>query len=50
MDRFFVSAESWDAARAVLGDEESHHCLRVLRKRTGDKVEIFDGAGRWGGE
>ena len=48
MDRFFVSAEGWDEARVVLGREESHHCLRVMRKRTGDRVEIFDGAGRWG--
>jgi len=48
MDRFFVSAEDWDESRAVLGHGESHHCLRVMRKRMGDKVEIFDGVGRWG--
>ena len=48
MDRFFVSVEDWDASRAVLGREESHHCLRVMRKRAGDEVEVFDGLGRWG--
>ena len=48
MDRFFVGAEDWNEDRALLGREESHHCLRVMRKRTADKVEIFDGAGRWG--
>ncbi len=48
MDRFFVRAEDWNESRAVLGREESHHCLRVMRKRAGDRVEIFDGVGRWG--
>lgn len=29
----------------ILGDEESRHCLKVLRKKTGDVVELTDGAG-----
>lgn len=29
-----------------LGEEEAHHCTRVLRKRVGDEVEVFDGCGR----
>ncbi len=48
MDRFFASAEAWDDSRVVLDVGESHHCLRVMRKRLGDEIEIFDGAGRWG--
>ena len=48
MDRFFADAGAWDDARVLLGSRESHHCLRVMRKRLGDKVEVFDGKGRWG--
>lgn len=29
-----------------MGEEEAHHCTRVLRKRAGDEVELFDGRGR----
>jgi 16S rRNA (uracil1498-N3)-methyltransferase len=28
-----------------LPEEESHHCARVLRKRTGDVIEVMDGKG-----
>lgn len=28
-----------------LDKEESHHCVKVLRKRTGDKIEIMNGQG-----
>ena len=28
-----------------LGPEESNHCIRVLRHREGDMVEVIDGAG-----
>lgn len=31
----------------VLGNEESYHCHRVLRKRVGDGIAVFDGEGRW---
>ena len=27
-----------------LGPEESNHCIRVLRHREGDMVEVIDGA------
>ncbi len=46
MDRFFVSADTWSDGCVRLGAEESHHCLRVMRKRKGEPVEVFDGAGR----
>lgn len=48
MDRFFASPEQWEKERVLLLEEESHHCLRVMRKRAGDRVEVFDGEGRWG--
>ena len=48
MDRFLVATKDWEGARAVLGPEESHHCVRVLRKIAGDRIEVFDGAGRRG--
>lgn len=47
MDRFFASAESWKDGKVTLTADESHHCLRVMRKKVGDEVEVFDGAGRW---
>lgn len=31
---------------AILGEEESIHCSRVLRKRVGDEVHIVDGMGK----
>lgn len=32
---------------AILGQEESQHCLRVLRKQAGDFITIVDGKGRF---
>jgi 16S rRNA (uracil1498-N3)-methyltransferase len=48
LDRFFAPAEKWQATEVLLTGDEAHHCSRVMRKRTGDKVEVFDGAGRCG--
>lgn len=47
MDRFHVSPADWDPERIVLRGDEAHHCLRVMRKEAGDRVEVFDGKGRW---
>lgn len=44
MDRFHLPAVSWDSLS--LGGDEAHHCIRVMRKRPGDEIEIFDGEGR----
>jgi 16S rRNA (uracil1498-N3)-methyltransferase len=30
---------------AILGEEESRHCVRVLRKKTGDTIHFIDGKG-----
>ena len=44
MDRFFISPDQWESA--TLTGDEAKHCARVMRKRAGDVIEIFDGAGR----
>ncbi len=48
LDRFFVSPDAWEERSVTLSGDESHHCLRVMRKGLGDELEIFDGRGRWG--
>lgn len=34
-----------EAGLCLLGEEESAHCVRVLRHREGDNVCVIDGAG-----
>lgn len=29
----------------VLPEEESHHCIRVMRRQTGDQIRVLDGKG-----
>lgn len=48
LDRFFVQPDRWRDELAVLAAEEGRHCVRVMRKRAGEEVEVFDGTGRWG--
>lgn len=31
----------------TLSEEESKHCVRVMRKRAGDEIELIDGKGTW---
>jgi 16S rRNA (uracil1498-N3)-methyltransferase len=45
MERFFCSDLSHDLA--VLDGEESHHLIRVHRKRLGDFVHLMDGKGKF---
>lgn len=47
MDRFYLNANAWGAVALLRGDE-AHHCVRVMRKKVGDRVILFDGAGREG--
>jgi 16S rRNA (uracil1498-N3)-methyltransferase len=47
MDRFFASASAWQEGQVSLDQDESHHCLRVMRKQLGDEIEVFDGEGCW---
>lgn len=45
MDRFFLAGATW-AEPLFLSGEEAHHCTRVMRKRVGEVIEVFDGQGR----
>lgn len=47
LDAFYLSPEKW-AEPFRLDGAEAAHCLRVLRKKPGDEVRLFDGAGREG--
>ena len=47
MDRFFLAPDEWGDEPALSG-AEAHHCSRVMRKRSGDHVIVFDGRGREG--
>lgn len=38
-------SEEMDGNRVLLGEEETAHCVRVLRHRVGDPVDIIDGRG-----
>ncbi len=35
-----------DPLEGVLSPSESHHCVKVLRKTTGDEIDVTDGKGR----
>lgn len=43
MDIFFSSDVSGNILR--LSPEESKHCVKVLRRRSGDSIEVIDGSG-----
>lgn len=45
MDRFWISPAEWKPPFSLSG-EEAHHCRRVMRKRVGDSICVFDGRGR----
>lgn len=45
MDRFYLKSHEWGNRLQITGDE-AHHCSRVMRKRIGDRVLVFDGSGR----
>ncbi len=46
-DAFYLPHEAF-AAPFVLTGGEARHCARVLRKRPGEEVRVFDGKGREG--
>lgn len=46
MPHFFVPPENILSGRFFLNPDESRHLAVVLRKKTGDKVRLFDGADR----
>ena len=43
MQLFFASKT--DVEKGVLSPEESQHCVKVLRKKVGDEVNVIDGEG-----
>ncbi len=46
LSRFYLDASAWQPQQLTLQGDEAAHCARVLRKQPGDRIEIFDGAGR----
>jgi 16S rRNA (uracil1498-N3)-methyltransferase len=45
MQLFYISAIEGNAA--VLSDEESWHCMKVLRSKEGDEINLTDGRGNF---
>lgn len=45
INRYYLPPEQWNKGTMALTDEEAHHCVRVLRQKVGDVVEVFDGQG-----
>jgi 16S rRNA (uracil1498-N3)-methyltransferase len=45
MPRFYVPPTRWNVDRLSLDASEAHHCLDVLRMKTGDRATVFDGQG-----
>ena len=46
--RCFVLPEAWQGSALTVDETEAHHLVNVLRARVGERVEVFDGAGRTG--
>lgn len=44
-NRYFLSDVEWQPNLLYLRGEEAHHCVRVLREKKGNSIEIFDGKG-----
>lgn len=46
MRRFYAPPENFETAGIILNTEETRHLRDVLRLRAGEKVRVFDGAGK----
>lgn len=46
MHRFYVSPDNWDSPALALRGPEVHHARDVLRMKPGEKLVLFNGAGR----
>ena len=46
--RCFVAPAAWRGTVLSVEETEAHHLVNVLRARVGERVEVFDGAGRTG--
>ncbi|QLA16065.1 16S rRNA (uracil(1498)-N(3))-methyltransferase [Desulfolutivibrio sulfoxidireducens] len=47
LDTFYLPPEGWREPYVLTGGEAGH-LARVLRKKAGDRVRVFDGQGRYG--
>ncbi len=45
MPRFFLPPREWNDERPVLTGAEAHHCVDVLRMKSGDSMRVFNGLG-----
>lgn len=45
MHRFFLPSPKLSGNTLRLTPDEAHHCVTVLRVKSGDRVSVFDGAG-----
>ena len=46
MNQLFYSHKIYDD-KILLAEDEAHHCLRVLRKQSGDTIRVVDGKGNY---
>ncbi len=46
LSRFYLAPALWQSEILVFSGDEAAHCSRVLRRKIGDRIEIFDGDGR----
>jgi 16S rRNA (uracil1498-N3)-methyltransferase len=46
MGKFFVSRECIKGDIAVIGGDQAHHILDVMRLKKGERIQAFDGTGR----
>ncbi|NBN99404.1 MAG: 16S rRNA (uracil(1498)-N(3))-methyltransferase, partial [Flavobacteriia bacterium] len=42
---FYAPQLNPESQEFILNEEESKHCVRVLRKQVGDLIELLDGKG-----
>jgi len=47
ISRYYIAPVQWQGQRVTLQGDEAHHCVRVLRSKLGDVIELFDGVGRY---
>lgn len=45
MSQFFILPEKIKNNRFIMETDESHHILRVMRQKSGEKITVFDGQG-----
>lgn len=43
--RFYIAPQHWQEDALVLDEDESHHCLEVLRLQEGNQIRAFNGQG-----